>query len=259
MSDFNPNKLLVNLIRYLNNTKQSELAALLPNAILSIETTMEHDDYESYEVKTLSVKLPNRVVHLYDSEDDPMLIAAIQRLLAIRVSSVSVLSLLDDDDEPLNEIAGSTLYAESGAQQSVFGKPLVDNQFDCDIFVIMPFADEFTAVYEDIIHSAVTPLRLTIKRGDDPFTTSPSIMQEIWSMLNACHLVIADCSGHNPNVFYELGIAHTLGKPVVLITQDISNQPFDIRGTRAIAYSTHIKDRKQSIAKITEAIQKLTS
>jgi len=49
-------------------------------------------------------------------------------------------------------------------------------------------------------------------------------------------LVIADCTGKNPNVFCEIGMAHTVGKPVILITQKREHVPFDLQDTRYITY-----------------------
>ena len=48
--------------------------------------------------------------------------------------------------------------------------------------------------------------------------------------------MIADCTGRDPNVFYEIGVAHTVGKPVVLITQSADDVPFDLRAIRFIEY-----------------------
>lgn len=76
---------------------------------------------------------------------------------------------------------------------------------------------------------------LTIKRGDDYFSRH-SIIEEIWAGIYHAKLVIAELTGRNDNVAYELGIAHTLGKPGVIITQDISDIPFDLRHLRIIQY-----------------------
>jgi hypothetical protein len=61
-------------------------------------------------------------------------------------------------------------------------------------------------------------------------------MSEVWSAMFNAYIVIAECTGRNPNVFYELGIAHTLNKPGILITQNIDDVPFDIRQLRHIEY-----------------------
>jgi hypothetical protein len=76
------------------------------------------------------------------------------------------------------------------------------------------------------------------------------IMEDIWTKLNEARLVVADLTGQNPNVMYELGIAHALGKPTVLLSADpASSIPFDIRGFRHILY------RRSPTAKI-KALQR---
>lgn len=120
-------------------------------------------------------------------------------------------------------------------KNAVFGAPLDDPQYQCDIFVIMPFADEFTPIYEDHLTSAANNLGYSIKRGDN-FFSKRSIMADVWSAIVNSKLVIADCTGRNPNVFYELGMAHTLDKPVIMITQNMDDIPFDVRHLRVIRY-----------------------
>jgi hypothetical protein len=104
-----------------------------------------------------------------------------------------------------------------------------------DLFVLMPFDPQLRPVYEDHIAQCARELHLSIARGDD-FFTAHSVMNDIWSAISDARAVIADCTGRNPNVFYEIGLAHAVGKPVVLITQNIDDVPFDIRHLRYIQY-----------------------
>jgi hypothetical protein len=67
-------------------------------------------------------------------------------------------------------------------------------------------------------------------------------MEDVWRRLNESAFIIADLTGRNPNVFYELGIAHTLGKPVILLSQCIDDVPFDVRHNRVILYSTRFSE-----------------
>jgi len=61
-------------------------------------------------------------------------------------------------------------------------------------------------------------------------------MADIWEAICAARIIVADCTGRNPNVFYEAGLAHTVGKPVVLLTQNKDDIPFDLRHIRYIDY-----------------------
>lgn len=120
----------------------------------------------------------------------------------------------------------------------VFGRPSTSSQFRSDVFVIMPFSSDFHAVYHQAIRTLADELNLNILRGDDFSSSRGSIISEVWAAINACRLVIADITGGNDNVYYELGMAHTLNKPSILITQPISPDavPFDIRHLRYIQY-----------------------
>ncbi len=129
----------------------------------------------------------------------------------------------------------------------VFPKPdLLSNPHDYkyDIFVLMPFDQELKPIFEDHIAVVAKKLKMTIARADDFFSASP-IMDEIWSAIVRSEVIIADCTGRNPNVFYEIGIAHTLGKSVVLITQNPEDVPFDLRQRRFITYEYTPRGIKQ--------------
>lgn len=140
---------------------------------------------------------------------------------------------------------------------SIFGEPSTDSQFQCDIFVIMPF--EFREFYSNYIERWVKELGLTSKLGDYP-QSGKEIIHDIWSLLNNCKIVIADCTNLNPNVFYELGMAHATDKRAIIITRDnIENGflPFDIAGKRAIRYQYHADDLPKLESKLKDDIKKL--
>ena len=61
-------------------------------------------------------------------------------------------------------------------------------------------------------------------------------MQDIFNLIVRSKIVIVDFTGKNPNVMYETGIAHTLGKIVVPITQNIADIPSDMQHHRALMY-----------------------
>jgi hypothetical protein len=115
----------------------------------------------------------------------------------------------------------------------VFGVP--DHSQRADVFVAMPFKDIPRAVYTEHITPVVQSLGLSVLRADD-FFGAHAILTDIWNAINGCRAVIADCTNRNANVFYEIGIAHTLGRPVILITQTLDDVPFDIRHLRTFRY-----------------------
>lgn len=120
--------------------------------------------------------------------------------------------------------------------EPMFGIPPNEAAFHCDVFMIMPFDEEFDPIYTNHIEPFVRQeLRLDIKRGD-VFYSKHAIMREVWAAIYMSRLVLVECTTRNANVYYELGIAHTLGKPAVMITQKIEDIPFDLRHLRHIVY-----------------------
>jgi hypothetical protein len=124
------------------------------------------------------------------------------------------------------------------------------------VFVVMPFSAEMKPIYEDHIRPAVQRLQLTVGRGDDFFTAN-QVMHDIWAAINYARVVIADCTGRNPNVFYEVGLCHAVGRDTVLVTQDLEDIPFDLRHLRTITYTYNprgMKEFEDSLAKTVAAL-----
>src|SRR5690349_6562245 len=68
--------------------------------------------------------------------------------------------------------------------------------------------------------------------------SKPRIMDDIWKSIRAARLVVAELTGKNPNVFYEVGLAQAIGKPVVILTRDEADVPFDLKALRYLYYDT---------------------
>jgi uncharacterized protein (DUF4213/DUF364 family) len=99
---------------------------------------------------------------------------------------------------------------------------------------MMPFASSFDGVYA-AIGAAATVCGMTVQRADNVWGHS-TIIQDIFELIYKSYIVVCDFTGQNPNVFYETGIAHTLGKHVIPIVQNMSDLPFDLRHHRCIVY-----------------------
>ena len=140
--------------------------------------------------------------------------------------------VLDALDVSLSELAArtdNTMTVEPAFKCPVPGGRRVD------VFVLMPFTAAMEPVYNDHVKKVCGAVGVSVARADDFFSTN-EVIADIWTAISQSRIVIADCSGRNPNVFYELGIAHTLGKPVILTTQSEQDIPFDIRHRRYLAY-----------------------
>ncbi|WP_125778113.1 hypothetical protein [Antribacter gilvus] len=101
------------------------------------------------------------------------------------------------------------------------------------VAVMMPFAG-FDRVYE-AIKEAVERAGLRCQRADDIWENH-HIMDDVLSLIWRSRVVVSDLSGKNPNVFYETGIAHTIGRDVVQIVQSMSDVPFDLQSIRTLTY-----------------------
>ncbi|MBA3874180.1 MAG: hypothetical protein ABI970_05845 [Chloroflexota bacterium] len=123
-------------------------------------------------------------------------------------------------------------------------------------FVIMPFSAELHYFYLYLRHHLQTKHNLICERADAAILTVP-LLDKIKDYITRADIIIADCSGRNPNVFYELGIAHTLNKDVILITHDeISEAPSDIRHYEFIHYA--LNDEVTFLNKLDNALENIT-
>jgi hypothetical protein len=108
-------------------------------------------------------------------------------------------------------------------------------------FVLMPFYPELEPVYKKIQEVVVIDHKLSCLRADNIYSVG-IIIKEIWDSVQTAQIIISDATGKNPNVFYEMGLAHAIGKDIVIIAQSIEDIPFDLRHRRIIIYDPHRLD-----------------
>lgn len=119
------------------------------------------------------------------------------------------------------------------------------------VFVLMPFADEFNDIYELGIRAACRQAGAFCERVDEQIFEG-SILERVCHQIATADLIVADMSGRNPNVFYEVGYAHALGKRVILLTQTASDIPFDLKHFQHIVYEKRIvalRDKLKSVVR----------
>ena len=100
----------------------------------------------------------------------------------------------------------------------------------------MPFAEPLGGYYSTIYQPAIKKAGLSPVRADTDIFGTGKIIDQIWSGINRAKILVAELTGRNPNVLYELGLAHALRKPVVLISSNEGDVPFDVRHVRVIYY-----------------------
>jgi hypothetical protein len=102
-------------------------------------------------------------------------------------------------------------------------------------FYLGPFSEPFNSIYAEHIVPTFKRKKFTIRRADEIFSTDV-IIEDVWAGINSASIVVADVSGKNPNVMYEVGLAHTIGKPVLMISQSADDLPFDLSHRRCVIY-----------------------
>jgi hypothetical protein len=122
-------------------------------------------------------------------------------------------------------------------------------------FVIMPFSGAWCAsVYRTIRELAVVQ-GLYCRRADEYFDRV--ILSDIWRHINEAAVIIADLTDANPNVYYELGIAHSVGKDTISLIQQGQSLPFDQRSFRVIEYGFDGRNVHDLEPQLREAITSL--
>ena len=106
-------------------------------------------------------------------------------------------------------------------------------------FVMMPFADPHNNYYSLIYEPAIKKAGLKPIRADHEIFGSGKIMDQVWSGIKTAKVLVAELTTKNPNVFYELGLAHALKKPVVLVSSNEKDVPFDLHHIRVIYYDVN--------------------
>ncbi len=145
-------------------------------------------------------------------------------LKAFRVSEVK-----DERGESTKQpIVDATVSTAEGRNEGV-------REFLDTCFVMMPFGHWNDVYYKEIYVPAIKEAGFEPVRGDEIFS-SGSVVEQIWEHIEKSKVLLADLTGKNANVFYELGLSHAAGKPVVFTSGVLEDVPFDLRHLRVIIY-----------------------
>jgi hypothetical protein len=138
------------------------------------------------------------------------------------------------------------------------------------IFVLMPFGIrswhsdgvsstqqhtfDFDHYYDAVVKPTVEKLGFKCLRADSIFATV-SFMEKIWTQILQSRLIIADVTSRNPNVMYELGMGHTLGKDIIIVTQSADDVPTDLKNVDFFRYSNEVGSEAAFRKGLTKAIK----
>jgi hypothetical protein len=151
------------------------------------------------------------------------------RLIEKSGDKTRVIDISSDSSVPL---------VDSNSEIKKLGKTVTINSTDT-CFVMQPFASPLGDYYNKIYDPAIRKAGLNPIRADQDIFGTGKIIDQIWGGINSAKVLIAELTKRNPNVFYELGLAHALKKPVVLVSSNIEDVPFDLQHIRVIYYDVN--------------------
>lgn len=110
-------------------------------------------------------------------------------------------------------------------------------------FIVMQFTDEFNSLYAEVIKPICEAYGYEVVRADNMYTNT-QLIQDITTAIRESSLILADITPDNPNVYYEVGYAHALDKPTILLCDRTREKlPFDVSGFRCIFYENSISGK----------------
>ena len=126
-------------------------------------------------------------------------------------------------------------------------------------FVVMQFTSDYNALYTDVIRPTFEDFGYKVVRGDDA-SFSGMIIEDISRAIREASVVVADITPDNPNVFYEVGFAHALEKPTILLSDRKREKlPFDVSGFRTLYYDNTIGGKSTVEAKLQEHLRAIAA
>lgn len=120
------------------------------------------------------------------------------------------------------------------------------------LFVVMQFTEEYNNLYKEVITPVAEKKGIEVIRADEFYSSTP-ILNDIIRSIKEASIIIAEITPDNPNVFYEIGYAHAINKPTILICDRKREKlPFDISSFRTLFYDNTISGK----SKIEESLKK---
>ena len=180
--------------------------------------------------------LKNTVVETYNIPEE-----AFTEFKQVFIESLDAAQLLQkhgDKTRVVDVSADETPTSTPSDRLKKLGRMASVNSGD-SCFVMQPFAAPIGDYYERIYKPAIEKAGLRSVRADADIFGTGKIMAQVWEGINAAKILVAELTSRNPNVFYELGLAHALRKPVVLVSSREDDVPVDLQHIRVIYYDVN--------------------
>jgi nucleoside 2-deoxyribosyltransferase len=153
----------------------------------------------------------------------------------IKVENKKKSAFTEDDEKSLE------IFAIAAAAAIESKRELINIIKGFYVFVLMPFSKEFDDVYECGIKPTINKLGMRCERVDEILDSKEDILTEIYNGIKRADFIVADMSGKNSNVFYEVGYADALGKKIIFLTKKRKDIPFNLTLRNHIIYDGKIK------------------
>ncbi|MBF0426303.1 MAG: hypothetical protein HQL66_10860 [Magnetococcales bacterium] len=161
------------------------------------------------------------------------------------------------DYDRLPQLSGMQLglYSFRGSDKVKFGPIEIDDRRP-NAFIAMQFSEPYNEVYRDTIGPLVEEIGFEPTRVDE--VSQPGIiLNDIWLHLTQASVVIAEVSEPNPNVYYEIGVAHAMNKPTILLAQRSTRLPFDLGPHRCVYYDNTIAGRARLLESLRSSLSSI--
>lgn len=247
------------IIPIIDLTPQSIIEPLTTSKVISfvaVETDPANVIVQVTEETT--IKLLYKAAKTPEDEEKLVFTSSIEKVNKIlKPLDLAIMKNENTEEITLRETKDTFISASKNIQKkivftpSVFEIPKKSNVSNC-VSVMIPFSTEFDDVY-GCINDACYEIGMACHKADD-FWHHSAIIQDIFELIFRSSIVVVDFTNKNPNVFYEAGIAHALGKTVIPITQNSEDIPFDLRHHRYLLY----RNDKEGLKKLKrELVSKL--
>ena len=121
-------------------------------------------------------------------------------------------------------------------------------------FVLLPHTDEFTGIFEYAITPAMEANGIVVKKAEDIYQPGP-ILEQVWERIRKAEVIVADLSGKNANVIYELGLCYGIQRCPILLVRDPAELPFSLRNLRYIEYGDSAEGTANLKRRLTATIE----
>ena len=205
--------------------------------LLAIPSLLENKASLELEAKVDSLEQETKILKAQLEISEKSNLANQSSLESLRKAIESLIAHLSETEK---QKAEETIKSASKTNQTEWPTPMMKQLSDIpvdmnSIFVLMPFSKDLEPVYQ-VIQSAAQMEGLHCFRADELFSAG-TIMDQIFDSIRKAGLIVADLSGRNQNVMYELGVANAMGKNTLLLAQALEEVPFDLRHIRVIEYN----------------------